>query len=133
MLTTSIRRAVAGALLFAPLAGCAHTGHVTHLQEVNVEVNNDLATPGDVKVYAQSTDGASENIGTAASGTKTLLQWVPGNRKKSYILIAERGQETPIKSQAFTPDDISGQMVSWTLSTNAVTFGTAAAAQQRQP
>jgi len=133
MSIASIRRAMTASLLFVPMAGCAHTGHVTHLQEVNVEVNNDLATAGDVKVYAQSSAGASENIGTVTAGTKTLLQWVPGNRKQSYILIAERGQETPIKSQAFTPDQISGQMVAWTLSTNAVTFGTAAPAQQRQP
>lgn len=89
--------------------------------EMIVHVNNHLAPPSDVTIYAVQRDGIRRLVGNVPPNRDVALR-IPGNvlPGTQFQLIADRTGGRSIPTQPISA--ASGVMIDWDLQTNAVWF-----------
>jgi hypothetical protein len=126
---TSRRAQAAAASAFAAVAimfaGACASGH-SHRDgggavQMIVHVNNNLAPPADVTIYAVQQDGIRRLVGNAPPNKDVALR-IPGDvlPGTQFRLIADRTGGRALPSQPISA--ASGVMIDWDLQTNALWF-----------
>jgi hypothetical protein len=89
---------------------------------VAVEVENNLAIPTDLTVYAVTRSGARTLLGGVPPAATKSFTFKPVSFSEPYRLLATRPLHRTIASQVFTVgSDMTGRII-WTLSPNIVGF-----------
>ena len=106
------------------LAGCASLRGRTEgpTVPVAVDVQNNLALPTDLTVYAVTRSGARTLLGSVPPASTKTFTFKPVSFSEPYRFLATRPLRRAIASQVFTVgSDMTGRII-WTLSPNIVGF-----------
>jgi hypothetical protein len=105
-------------LAAAVLGACSLFGRATPGETVTLEVNNNLALPEPVTVYAWSDVGARQMVGSLVPDKTTVLHFHSGHITGSYrfVAVVDRGRQIVSSSVALT----GGETLTWELRNNAL-------------
>jgi hypothetical protein len=101
-------------------AGCASGGRGSDpgssAEQVTIVVENNVAPPVQVLIYAVSTQGARQSLGSVPPGTTRTLRFRAGSFLGSYRFVANAGFNQELTSNALPLS--GGETVVWQLNTN---------------
>lgn len=106
------------------LVGCASLRGRTEgpTVPITLEVQNNLALPTDLTVYAVTQSGTRTLLGDVPPASTKSFTFKPVSFSEPYRLLATRPLRRGISSQVFTVgSDMTGKII-WTLSPNIVGF-----------
>lgn len=108
------------AMVLVPLLGaCSTSGRTTGSRDLaTVVVENNLAPPAQVTVYAVSSIGSQERVGIVAPGTTRSLRFSAGVGSGQIRLIARADGGQQVTSQPIPLQ--GGQTVRWSLFANNI-------------
>jgi hypothetical protein len=124
--TSLCAAALAASVLAASvgLPGCASLRGRTEgpTVPIAVEVQNNLALPTDLTIYAVTRSGARTLLGDVPPASTKSFTFKPVSFSEPYRLLATRPLHRTIASQVFTVgSDMTGRII-WTMSPNIVGF-----------
>lgn len=105
-------------------AGCAtmHQQGNAAPHPITITVNNNLRLPTDLTVYAVSTAGGAQILGSAAPASTASFQMTPRSFSEPYRLLARTPSGERIWSEEYTVRDAQTGEVRWNLIPNILQF-----------
>lgn len=101
-------------------AGCASGGRASDpgssAEQVTIVVENNVTPPVQVLIYAVSTQGSRQSLGSVPPGTTRTLRFRAGSFVGSYRFVANAGFNQELTSNALPLS--GGETVVWQLNTN---------------
>jgi hypothetical protein len=104
------------ALALPALGGCSLLGHSSPGETVTLEINNNLAVPMPVSIYAYSDVGSRQLIGAIEPDREAVLRFHAPHITGSYRFVAQVQRNAQLVSTYITLN--GGETVSWELRNN---------------